>query len=71
MTHAIQAEGLVKRFGKTTALAGVDLVARTGRPSRSRTWRAPSSPIRIVILIVQTLPAAPIPGSARACAALR
>jgi oleandomycin transport system ATP-binding protein len=30
MTHAIQAEGLVKRFGKTTALAGVDLVARTG-----------------------------------------
>jgi oleandomycin transport system ATP-binding protein len=29
-THAIQAEGLVKRFGKTTALAGVDLVARTG-----------------------------------------
>ena len=30
MTHAIQAEGLVKRFGKTTALAGVDLVARAG-----------------------------------------
>jgi oleandomycin transport system ATP-binding protein len=30
MTHAIQAEGLAKRFGKTTALAGVDLVARTG-----------------------------------------
>jgi oleandomycin transport system ATP-binding protein len=30
MTHAIEAEGLVKRFGKTTALAGVDLVARTG-----------------------------------------
>jgi oleandomycin transport system ATP-binding protein len=30
MTHAIQAEGLVKRFGKTTALAGVDPVARTG-----------------------------------------
>jgi oleandomycin transport system ATP-binding protein len=30
MSHAIQAEGLVKRFGKTTALAGVDLTARTG-----------------------------------------
>ena len=30
MTHAIEASGLVKRFGKTTALAGVDLVARTG-----------------------------------------
>jgi oleandomycin transport system ATP-binding protein len=31
MTHAIEAQGLVKRFGKTTALAGVDLVARPGR----------------------------------------
>src|SRR5512132_1027588 len=30
MSYAIQAEGLVKRFGKTTALAGVDLAARTG-----------------------------------------
>ena len=30
-TNAIEAEGLVKRFGKTTALAGVDLVARSGR----------------------------------------
>jgi oleandomycin transport system ATP-binding protein len=30
MNHAIQAEGLVKRFGETTALAGVDLAARTG-----------------------------------------
>jgi oleandomycin transport system ATP-binding protein len=30
MNHAIQAEGLVKSFGETTALAGVDLVARTG-----------------------------------------
>ena len=29
--HAIEATGLVKRFGKTTALAGVDLVARQGR----------------------------------------
>jgi oleandomycin transport system ATP-binding protein len=28
--YAIQAEGLVKRFGKTTALAGVDLTARAG-----------------------------------------
>jgi oleandomycin transport system ATP-binding protein len=27
---AIQAAGLVKRFGKTTALADVDLVARHG-----------------------------------------
>jgi hypothetical protein len=25
MTNAIEASGLVKRFGKTTALAGVDL----------------------------------------------
>jgi oleandomycin transport system ATP-binding protein len=30
MSDAIQAEGLVKRFGETTALAGVDLAARTG-----------------------------------------
>jgi oleandomycin transport system ATP-binding protein len=30
MSDAIQAEGLVKRFGETVALAGVDLSARTG-----------------------------------------
>ncbi|HYT10274.1 MAG TPA: ATP-binding cassette domain-containing protein [Mycobacteriales bacterium] len=30
MTYAIEAEGLVKRFGGTTALAGVDLAARPG-----------------------------------------
>ncbi len=30
MTNAIEASGLVKRFGKTTALAGVELVARPG-----------------------------------------
>jgi oleandomycin transport system ATP-binding protein len=30
MTNAIEATGLEKRFGKTTALAGVDLVARHG-----------------------------------------
>jgi oleandomycin transport system ATP-binding protein len=30
MSHAIQAEGLVKRFGETTALAGADLEARAG-----------------------------------------
>ncbi|HEU5159300.1 MAG TPA: ATP-binding cassette domain-containing protein [Streptosporangiaceae bacterium] len=30
MTYAIQAEGLVKRFGETEALAGVDLEARQG-----------------------------------------
>jgi oleandomycin transport system ATP-binding protein len=30
MTYAIQAEGLVKRFGDTVALDGVDLEARTG-----------------------------------------
>jgi oleandomycin transport system ATP-binding protein len=30
MSDAIQAEGLVKRFGETTALAGADLEARTG-----------------------------------------
>jgi oleandomycin transport system ATP-binding protein len=29
-SNAIEARGLVKRFGKTTALAGVDLTARTG-----------------------------------------
>jgi oleandomycin transport system ATP-binding protein len=29
-TNAIEARGLVKRFGKTTALDGVDLTARTG-----------------------------------------
>jgi oleandomycin transport system ATP-binding protein len=30
MTYSITAEGLVKRFGSTTALAGVDLAVRTG-----------------------------------------
>ena len=30
MSYAIQAEGLVKRFGETTALDGVGLAARTG-----------------------------------------
>src|SRR5690606_40872572 len=30
MDHAIVAEGLVKRFGATTALDGVDLTVRTG-----------------------------------------
>ncbi|MGH4004395.1 MAG: ATP-binding cassette domain-containing protein [Pseudonocardiaceae bacterium] len=30
MTHAIRAEGLVKRFGETTALDGVDLAVRAG-----------------------------------------
>ena len=30
MSYAVQAEGLVKRFGATTALDGVDLAARTG-----------------------------------------
>jgi len=30
MDHAIWTEGLVKRFGETTALDGVDLVVRTG-----------------------------------------
>ncbi|MGH4007815.1 MAG: ATP-binding cassette domain-containing protein [Pseudonocardiaceae bacterium] len=30
MKHAIWAEGLVKRFGETTALDGVDLAVRTG-----------------------------------------
>ena len=30
MSHAIEAEGLVKRFGDTTALAGVDLTVRAG-----------------------------------------
>jgi oleandomycin transport system ATP-binding protein len=30
VTNAIEARGLAKRFGKTTALAGVDLTARTG-----------------------------------------
>src|SRR6202042_1829656 len=31
MANAVEATGLVKRFGKTTALDGVDLVARQGR----------------------------------------
>ena len=30
VTYAIETRGLVKRFGKTTALAGVDLTARAG-----------------------------------------
>ena len=34
MTYAFQAEGLVKRFGKTTALAGIDLAAQRGHRAR-------------------------------------
>jgi daunorubicin resistance ABC transporter ATP-binding subunit len=30
MTHAIEAEGLVKRYGRKNALDGIDLAARTG-----------------------------------------
>jgi len=30
MNYAIEVEGLVKRYGKTTALAGVDLFVRPG-----------------------------------------
>jgi oleandomycin transport system ATP-binding protein len=30
MDNTIEARGLVKRFGATTALDGVDLTARTG-----------------------------------------
>ena len=30
MSYAFEAEGLVKRFGKTTALAGIDLAAKRG-----------------------------------------
>jgi oleandomycin transport system ATP-binding protein len=30
-SNAVEATGLVKRFGQTTALDGVDLVARPGR----------------------------------------
>jgi ABC-2 type transport system ATP-binding protein len=30
MTEAIDAEGLIKRFGKVTALDGLDLTVRTG-----------------------------------------
>ena len=30
MSYAFQAEGLVKRFGKTTALREIDLAVRTG-----------------------------------------
>ncbi|MDT7656054.1 MAG: oleandomycin transport system ATP-binding protein, partial [Pseudonocardiales bacterium] len=30
MDRAIQVEGLVKKFGQTTALAGVDFAARRG-----------------------------------------
>jgi hypothetical protein len=30
MTYSILAEGLVKRFGDTVALDGIDLAARTG-----------------------------------------
>ena len=50
VSYAFRAEGLVKRFGKTTALAGVDLAARPGtvlgvlgpngpaRPRPSASW---------------------------------
>jgi hypothetical protein len=34
--HAVEARGLVKRFGKTTALAGVDLPSGGVRSER---WR--------------------------------
>jgi hypothetical protein len=43
MSYAIQAQGLVKRFGETTALAGADLAARSPRsgtrsPSPGAAW---------------------------------
>jgi oleandomycin transport system ATP-binding protein len=42
MTYSIFAEGLVKRFGETRALDGVDLRVRTGTGSAcsARTARA-------------------------------
>ena len=52
MTYSIAAEGLVKRFGETTALAGVDLTvadrhacsACSARTGRARPPRSASSP---------------------------
>ncbi len=52
VSYAIETHGLVKRFGKTTALAEVDLTARTGsvargfgdRTARARPPRSASSP---------------------------
>jgi len=58
MDNTIEAHGLVKRFGATTALDGVDLVARTGtvlavlgpngagRPPPCASWPPCSSPTR-------------------------
>ena len=46
MSHMVEMEGLVKRYGKTTALAGVDLVVRAGTCSAcsARTGRARPRP---------------------------
>lgn len=43
MDNTIEAHGLVKRFGDTTALDGVDLAARTGSVPvvGVRAWPAP------------------------------
>jgi len=40
---AVEATGLVKRFGEITAVDGIDLTVRTGRSSES--W-APTGPAR-------------------------
>jgi len=42
--NAIEATGLVKRFGKTTALGGVDLVARQAGCSACSGPTGPATP---------------------------
>jgi oleandomycin transport system ATP-binding protein len=43
MTYSIVTEGLVKRFGDTVALAGVDLAVRTGSVFGLRRMRCGTS----------------------------
>ena len=55
MTEAIRAEGLIKNFGSTKALAGADLAAETGTvlgvlgPNRGRQDNCGSHPDYVAV----------------------
>jgi oleandomycin transport system ATP-binding protein len=64
VTNAIEARGLIKRFGKTTALAGVDLTARTGTVLGllGRNGAGKTTAVRILATLLR-----PDAGQARVC----
>ena len=64
MTEAIEARGLVKRFGKTTALAGVDLVAR---PASVLGLLGPNGAGKTTAVRILATLLAPDGGQARVC----